>query len=196
MRTSVMLDDRLTVCLLVAATSAAGCGGGEDRANQSARSSSQSSASPSSSAEPQNVGSGALKGTRFVVPPIVSVLVNPVNSAEAGYTVYARLNRDLPRRAANGKIAAVFSVNDVRQEDPIGRLSRKRPNCFTGGIGFVIGQSKLPARPGSRVRVRLSSLDTQGRANGSLSMVVRLRAREERAANDYSPDRNVAAIDC
>src|SRR3954465_15822217 len=55
-------------------------------------------------------GSGRLRDTRFAVLPIVTVkrcVARRHPCVGAAYTVYARLNRDVPRRA-NGAIAARF----------------------------------------------------------------------------------------
>jgi hypothetical protein len=134
----------------------------------------------------ENVGTGRLKGTRFVVPPIVVVGADRRYPVYVGYDIYAHLSRDIPRRPS-GLIAAVFEINDVLGGDPIGRVSRPG-HCF--GQSMLADHNlyrSLPLTKGEEVRVTLTSLDAHGQADGELSMTVKLRAAPHRAANDISP---------
>lgn len=179
--------DRLAALLVVLCLSvgAAGCGGAAPRDPTK-------TVAPHRSAE--NVGTGALRGTRFAVPPVVTVTVDPNNPSIAGYTVYVRLNRDLQRRRS-GLIAAEFGVDDARSEDPVGRASRRHPNCFQAGVA-IPPFSNAPATAGAKVRVGIFSLDGHNSPSGHLTMTVKLKLAERRAANDYSRDPNLAVIGC
>src|SRR4051812_10654128 len=151
-----------------------------------------------------NVGTGRLRGTRFAVPPVVSIYpchhpVKPRRARDcnaATYAVFVRLTRDIPRRPSE-MIAARFDVDGLDEGGPIGRQSRPK-FCFEQSLGSSGYQSAgVPTRPGARVTLTLTAYDHHGRPDGELATSVRLRlGRHHHSANDISPLSEQSAVGC
>jgi len=160
-----------------------GCGGGTDAATSTSRT------TPVASKPADNVGSGALSSTRFAVPPIVTFLRD---GKVGGYAVYARFNRDVPRRP-DGRIRARFQVAGIDGYDQMFATAKRR-HCFSGGIQFNIADA--PHQVGERVEVVLNSLDANGNVTGTLATTARLIRKPKRSPRDYSPDPLPGKLGC
>lgn len=165
----------------------AGCGHGSAQRSQ-----------PTASVVPrgavvENVGTGVLSRTRFVVPPIATRAVI-ADGRDVGFGIFARLNRDIPRRS-DGLPRARFLIEGVAGPDPFPyRIYKRESHCFAQGVGGARLTSSLPKL--GRVRVQLEAFDSAGHTTGSLSTTVPLIKEPEYAATDYFTDPVPRNIGC
>jgi hypothetical protein len=138
---------------------------------------------------------GILVHTRFVKPPIiVRFLETKPDPHFAGYTIYFRLNRDLPRDPAGGRNALFDPFAD--SSDPVlGLLAHSGHRCFTQDVSTDPIDSGLPIRRGGVFHLVLRAHDRRHR-RGTLPATVRLRVQQPRAANDYRPYRYPKELGC
>jgi hypothetical protein len=131
-------------------------------------------------------GTGVLGKTRFVKAPII-VLFAPrkPDPHDAGYTIYFRLSRDLPRNPAGGR-NAVFAPFEDSSDPILGLLARPGRWCFTQDVGTDPTETGLPTKRGSKIRLILKAHDHRHRT-GTLPATATLRIQKPRAANDYRP---------
>jgi len=205
---------------MVAAT-VGGCGADARRPPGSTAAAGDVTSSADRRKQPDDVGTGRLRGTKFAVDPVV--WPGRCSGAECprefrGYQVELRTTRSLPRRRVGlpdveSSIAAFVDVDGVRGFDPIGRSSRRRP-CYSQAVSVDERATwppdagtderagiRLP-QPGGMVRVSLSSYrGTIGlrdfKVDGRLSTLVRIRPAEPvTAADDYSGSNAQRAVGC
>jgi hypothetical protein len=138
------------------------------------------------SASAGGYGTGLLSKTRFVKAPII-VLFTPSkpDPHDAGYTIYFRLSRDLPRNPAGGR-NAVFAPFEGSADPILGRLARPGRWCFTQDVGTDPTETGLPTKRGSKIHLILKAHDKRHRT-GTLPVNATLRIQKPRAANDYRP---------
>ena len=131
-------------------------------------------------------GTGVLSKTRFVKAPII-VLFTPSkpDPHDAGYTIYFRLSRDLPRNPAGGR-NAVFAPFEGSADPILGLLARPGRWCFTQDVGTDPTETGLPTKRGSKIHLILQAHDKHHLA-GTLPANATLRVQKPRAANDYRP---------
>ncbi|HEY4095132.1 MAG TPA: hypothetical protein VGM33_06480 [Baekduia sp.] len=145
--------------MALATALALGCGSGDD-----------------GKAKVPPAATGILAGTKFAVPPVV--LFTAVEGAGGGYTVYARLTRDLPRDG-NGAVAASFNITsnpDAVQGNPTSTRGSRRRHCFQQAISSL-STKPSPTDAGTRVTLTLTAHDRHHR-RGTLTTAVRLAARD------------------
>lgn len=131
-------------------------------------------------------GTGVLSKTRFVKAPII-VLFTPSkpDPDDAGYTIYFRLSRDLPRDPAGGR-NAVFAPFEGSADPILGLLARPGRWCFTQDVWTDPTETGLPTSRGSKIHLILKAHDSRHRT-GTLPATATLRIQKPRAANDYRP---------
>jgi hypothetical protein len=171
---------RRVVAIQVAATLllSFGCGASDEGA--ATTSSHGLAASVLTAAHPRehDRSTGILKGIRFAVPPVL--LFTSVQGKGGGYTVYARLTRELPRDR-NGGIAASFNIMsdpDAVQGNPMSTRRGRRRHCYQQAISQLSTQP-TPTYSGARVRLLLAAHDREHH-RGTLTTTVRLKTREVR----------------
>jgi hypothetical protein len=140
-------------------------------------------------------GTGVLSKTRFVKPPII-VLFTPSkpDPHDAGYTIYFRLNRDLPRNPAGGR-NAVFAPFEGSADPILGLLARPGRWCFGQNVGTDPTETGLPTTRGSKIRLVLKAHDSRHQT-GTLPATATLRIQKPQAANDYRPSPYPKELGC
>ena len=125
---------------------------------------------------------GILRNTRFAVPPIV--LYTRIEGRGSGYSVYARLTRDLPRDRTGG-VNGFFNITsnpDAVEGNPILNGSGRRAHCFEQAIGWLQSR-RTPTGRGAAVDLTLTVNDRHHR-RGTLTTTVRLSTRKVRGNVD------------
>ena len=145
------------------------------------------SAGPTRALPARGYGTGRLRNTHFAVRPVVMFGSNAdENGSYHGYSVYARLTRDLPRRK-NGMVAADFSVNGVGAVgDPVVRFSAPLHCFLQSSIVSEEDVPKIPLRPRARVTVTVTSTGLGGRPTGTLSTTTRTRPGMKSGPHDFT----------
>lgn len=129
-----------------------------------------------------DMGSGALTSTKFVVPSVVTL---QTSGRDGALVVYARLNRDLPR-GPDGQIRAQLQIAGIDDTENSLFTTVQRRHCFSGGVGFD-GRFR-PPKLGERVEVVLMSQNARGETDGTLGTTARVIKAPDRRPDDYSPD--------
>ena len=144
---------------------------------------------------PAGHGTGVLSKTRFVKAPII-VLFAPSkpDPHDAGYTIYFRLSRDLPRNPAGGR-NAVFAPFEDSSDPILGLLARPGRWCFAQDVGTDPTETGLPTKRGSKIHLILKAHDSRHRT-GTLPATATLRVQKPRAANDYRPSPYPKELGC
>lgn len=181
----------------VVSISLAACGAGSDRpspaANKAERASRAADCSqsmppcaPAPSTSGAGGGTGVLRHVRFVGKPIlVYVRKQPEDPTFAGYRIYFRTSRDLPRNHARG-VNGFFAPFE-RTSDPIlGLLARHGRWCFTEDVSADPRTSGIPTQRGALVRIALVVMDSHHN-RGRLPVTVRLRVRRAPGAAYTKP---------
>jgi hypothetical protein len=195
--------------MLLCATAVTACG--DQRASTSAEVRTSATAAVSSCSTPEGssappcavagkaraggYGTGVLSKTRFVKAPII-VLFTPSkpDPHDAGYTIYFRLSRDLPRNPAGGR-NAVFAPFEGSADPILGLLARPGRWCFTQDVGTDPTETGLPTTRGSKIRLVLKAHDSRHRT-GTLPATATLRIQKPRTANDYRPSPYPKELGC
>jgi len=121
---------------------------------------------------------GILRTTKFAAPPVL--LYTLIEGTGGGYTVYARLTRELPRDRRGG-ISAAFNITSdpaAVQGNPILTRRGHRRHCYEQAISYLATQP-TPTRRGARVELTLTAHDRQHH-HGTLRTTVRLATRTVR----------------
>jgi len=125
---------------------------------------------------------------RFVVKPIVPIEPD-ASSGTTAFSVFARLNRALPRDRF-GAPRAFLRVADAGDTSPVGTIGRRSRHCYETPIDPSFGKSQAlrHPRPGRTVVVRLY---VAGHLEASAKVGL---SRERSSANGFGP--YVRALGC
>jgi hypothetical protein len=131
-------------------------------------------------------GTGILSRTRFVKAPII-VYFKPRKPDPhfAGYTIYFRLTRDLPRNPSGGRNGK-FAPFEGSSDPILGALAKPGRWCFGQDVSTDPTSSGLPTKAGAKIRLMLKASDHRHRT-GTLAATATVLVQKPRAANDYRP---------